>query len=1267
MNPEPHSSTPDACLLSNGSYFVLVTAAGTGQSRRHGHVVNRWLGDPVEDAHGQFIYLRDLDSGAFWSVGLQPIRRRGERYATHSSPGQFHLVHACEGIVAQLDIAVSPADDLEVRRLRLKDTFRRQRRIEVTSYLETVLTWQGADIGHPAFSKLFLQTEFVPGKAALLTERRARGNDEKWPCLFHSLCGADPIQWETDRLRFLGRGRTAANPSAFDAPLSGTVGNVLDPCCSLRAVVELPANGGHELAFITGIAETRDAAVSASAKYREVAATERVFSEAEAAERKLCSDLQLTEAQASKFQSLAAAMHYGNRGLRPAPAALPACADVNAVFGKHRIPRDRMQVVVCAGWENPATLDSLKARGYWGTKGFFTNLIVLSDSAAEPPTGLDDRVFTLAAADTNDTERALLFAGASLVVRDQLPETRGVTSPVPPAFVTRLNEGAASTVPADAEPLQFFNGYGGFNRDGTEYVIRLPRQGGAWKRPPLPWINVVANEKAGFLASESGAGCSWARNSQANRLTPWSNEPVSDPHGEALYLRDESTGAVWSPLPGPVPGPCDYEVRHGFGYSRFISTCHELEQEVTVFVPGKDALKIVLVRLTNRSNAVKRLSFTSYQRLVLGSLPELPSLLVTNREPDDSLRAVNLAASDFHGGIGFNALVVDGAAVERKGFTCDRAAFLGRHGSPENPRALCSGGSLDGAVGAGLDPCFAQQRVFSVAPGAATECVVLLGEALKEAEAAALVARYQNLGVVHAALEETRAFWKTLLGGVQIETPSPLLNIMVNGWLAYQTLCCRMWARSAFYQSSGAYGYRDQLQDSGSLLPLDPAFARAQILIHARHQFVEGDVLHWWHPEPIERGLRTRFSDDLLWLPLNTADYIRTTGDIAVLESREPFLKAPLLRDGEDEVYLTPEPAGVEADLYEHCCRAIDRSLATGAHGLPLMGTGDWNDGMSRVGREGRGESVWVGFFLYHILTEFIPLCELCQDAARAQRYTEHRTKLGAALNDGGWDGAWYRRAYYDNGQPLGSKDSDECKIDALAQSWAIISKAAPPDRADSAMAAMARELISESDGLIRLLTPPFVNTVNDPGYIKGYVAGVRENGGQYTHAACWAVKAVAEHGENNRALRLLEMLAPISHAVTTAAADHYKVEPYAVAADIYGAAPHIGRGGWTWYTGSCGWMYRVAIESILGLRLEGGDFLMLNPCVPDAWPSFKVTWKKPDGKATYEITVLNPSLHAGHIVGVAVDGESVPVSGKTARIPLREDGRRHSVRVTLG
>ncbi|WP_038167563.1 glycosyl transferase [Verrucomicrobium sp. BvORR106] len=1263
----PHSTVhPEARLLANGRYFALITAAGTGQSRRHGHVVNRWLGDPVEDAHGQFIYLRDVGDGKLWSAGLQPVGHRGERYVFSASAGACHLLHEQAGILSQVDVAVSPQFDMEIRRLTLKNLSGRRRTLEVTSYLESVLTWQGADIGHPAFSKLFLQTRYVPEQGALVTERRPRGNDEKWPSLYHALAGANAVGWETDRLRFLGRGRTAAQPAALEGALSGTVGNVLDPCCSLRAVVDLDPGESKVLAFLTGIAETSREVRTVTESHRTAAQWEQVYVAAEEHERSLWSDLKLSAEEAADLQSLAAAMHYGSRALKPAAVDLPADTDVNAVFGQFKIPRDRMQIVVSGGWGKPVTQEVLRARQYWGAKGFFTNLIVLAEDARPAPAGLDDRVFTLNSRELPEPHRRVLLAAASLVVEQRLPVVNSQASPLVPPVVQR-QASAEGKVVASTETLQFFNGYGGFSQDGTEYVIRLAQREGRLSRPPLPWINVVANRKAGFLVSEAGAGCTWARNSQANRITPWSNEPVTDPYGEAYYLRDESSGEVWSPLPGPVPSSGDYEVRHGFGRSRFLTQCQDLEHEVTMFVPEEDPLKIVRLRLTNRGGTVRNLSFTSYQRLVLGSLPELPSMVTTRLEADGSLRAVNLAAGDFRGGLVFSDLQVHGAVVVGSAHTADRAAFLGQHGTPVNPAALVSGGRLNSAVGTGLDPCFVQQRVFNLQPGATVECVVLLGEVMNEDEAAILVSQYRALNAVLTAEEEACAFWKSLLGGVQVSSPSPILNVMVNGWLAYQTLCCRMWARSGFYQSSGAFGYRDQLQDSGSLLALDPAYARAQILLHARHQFEEGDVLHWWHAEPIGRGLRTKFSDDLLWLAFLTADYVGTTGDVGILDERAPFLTAPLLGEHQDEVYLTPEISPNDADLYEHCCRTMDRSLKVGEHGLPLMGVGDWNDGMSRVGREGRGESVWMAFFLYHILGLFIPICERRSDSSRVERYTAHRKALYDAINEGGWDGEWYRRAYYDNGQPLGSWLSDECQIDALAQSWAVIAKAAPPERAASAMNALSQRLISESDGIIRLLTPPFVKTANDPGYIKGYVAGVRENGGQYTHAACWVVKAVAEYGENNRALRLLEMLSPVAHARTQEAADLYKTEPYVMAADIYGAEPHVGRGGWTWYTGSSGWMFRVAVESILGLRVENGDTLVIKPCVPDDWTTYSVIWRDSRSDAVYEITIGGEQGSGRKVVQASCDGTVCEVVEGIARIPLQGKEGRFAVKVGMG
>lgn len=1261
-----NTEIPDACLLSNGRYFVQLTAAGTGQSRRHGQVVNRWTGDPVEDRHGQFVYLQDLDSGDMWSTALQPVQNGKARSGFRRSPGSCQLTQECGEIVSRLDVVVPSDEEMEIRRLILSNRSSRPRRIQVTSYFEPVLFWQGSDLGHPAFHKLFLQTSFDATSSILTIRRRARGHDESWPVLFHALSAPGAISYETDRLKFLGRGRSAGNAEGLRQPLSGTVGNVLDPCCSLRTVVEVPAGESREVTFLTGIADSDELARTWCGKYANSDQTEQAFCEADRAERELWQRLKLTEGQAEALQSLAAAIHSADSRLVPKASDLWNAPNAADLFGKFSIPRDRPQIVLVGEWGTTLSREVLQARDYWNAKGCFTNLIVLSGSQIAAPTGLDDRVFTVSPEELSPAEKSVLLQFASLVVENSFPRVTCQASPQSPARIRSL-----SATPArqndEQEPLQFRNGYGGFSQDGTEYVIELPQTEGELRRPPLPWINVIANEHAGCLVSETGAGCTWARNSQANRLTPWSNDPVRDPCGEAVYLRDEATGEVWSPLPAPLPAACDYSVRHGLGYSKFLSQWNGIGQEVTTFVPQQDPLKIVHVLLTNHSGHARELSLTSLAQLVMGSLVERPSPLVTRADAKGDLYAVNLAAGNFRGGVAFAALRIHGADVTQHSWTGDRLGFLGRFGSPENPHAMQSGAPLDRRTGAGLDACFAQRSRFQLRAGESVTATILLGEALSEEAAETFIARYSQLDNSQAALHEVREFWRELLGRVRVETPDSSLDFMVNGWLPYQTIACRMWARSAFYQSSGAYGFRDQLQDAGNLLSLNPEFTGRQILLHARNQFSEGDVLHWWHPAPVERGVRTRFADDLLWLPLMTAEYLLATGDNDLLSESVPFLKARLLQPGEDEVYLAPEIAAEPGSLYEHCCRAIDRSLTAGRHGLPLMGTGDWNDGMNRVGREGRGESVWMGFFLDRILTLFTPLCQARADKDRVQKYQGYQTKLRAALNDGGWDGEWYRRAYFDNGAPLGSKQSEECRIDVLPQSWSVFSGAAdPPERARGAMAAAVKNLVSEEEGIIRLLTPPFVNTPHDPGYIKGYVAGVRENGGQYTHAACWIVKAVAELGDNERAHRLLRMLLPVSHSLTQEAADLYKVEPYSVAADVYGAEPHIGRGGWTWYTGSSGWLYRISVESVLGVRVEAGNTLVLRPCIPNDWSSYRVTLRRPEKFGECEIEVRNPTGNAKGVDSVQLNGRDVQLSGSTVRIPLSGTGP-HKVILTLG
>ncbi|NEX22489.1 glycosyl transferase [Thiorhodococcus mannitoliphagus] len=1108
-------SAPPAELhrLSNDRLEVVVTDSGAGQTRWQGLALTRWRKDPIQDDLGSLLYLRDLDSGDFWSLGYQPTRVVPSLYRTALIDDRFVLEREDQGISARMELSLDSAKDLERRRLKLTNASGRPRRIELTSYLEVVLFHADAGAAHPAFAKLFVQTERDPATGALLARRRPRGADESWPWMLHALLGGEVLEWETDRAAFLGRGRSTASPAAMqgDRPLSGSLGNVLDPVLALRTIVVLAPGADTELTWVTGAAADRAAA-----------------------------------------------------------------------------------------------------------------LALLADEPIVPPTR----------------------------------ETSAVVS-----------EDGASDLSVDApEGLKHFNGYGGFSGDGRTYQILVSHQADGHRRPPQPWINVIANPRFGCLVSESGAGYTWSRNSQANRLTPWSNDPVSDPHGEALYIRDEATGAFWSPMPGPCPAASDYRVEHGLGDTRFETSHADLEQETRVFVPREDPLRILRLRLRNLGATARRLALFGYQRLVMASQPLSDSQILTAIEPERALlRAVNPAAADFAGGIAFATAVISGAQVERRSFTCDRLGFIGRHRDPTAPAALTQGARLDARAGAGLDPCFAQQLDVVIAPGATLVCDFLLGEVMDEQTLTGLLGRYQETAAIGAALDEVRAYWDALVSGVQVETPEPAIDLMLNGWLLYQSLGCRIWARSAFYQSGGAYGYRDQIQDASAFAVIRPAITRDQILLHAAHQFAEGDVLHWWHPQPMERGLRTRFSDDLLWLPYLTAHYVRVTGDSAILDEQIPYLTAAELPPGQDEDYLKPEPSGTSADLYDHCCRAIDRSLTRGAHGLPLMGTGDWNDGMNRVGREGRGESVWMGFFLHRIISDFLPLCADRGDPVRVERYRAYQAELGQALETGGWDGDWYRRAYYDDGTPLGAAADAECRIDALAQSWSVISGAVPRERAEQAVDAMERHLVSESEGLIRLLAPPFVDTPKDPGYIKGYVAGVRENGGQYTHAACWAVKALAELGRSERAAPLLAMLSPVSHTKTPADVWRYRLEPYVVAADVYGAPPHVGRGGWSWYTGSAGWWYRVALESVLGIQVEGGRTLVVRPCIPASWPGFRVRYRLPDGLTQCEIQVENAGEGRAGVRSAQLDGAPAPLIDGHVRVTLPAGPGSHVLQVKLG
>jgi cellobiose phosphorylase len=1207
----PH---PDAIVLTNGRFASLISDAGGGGTVLEALALTRWVPDATVDAHGQWLYVRDLHTGRYWSATAQPVITSDACYDVKFRPGVAELSAVANDIEVKTSVCVAPDDDVELRLIKVTNRGRTERRLELTSYAELVLNTAVADVGHPAFSKLFVQTRFDATLGTLVAWRRLRSPDDVPLVVAQALFTQgtrEAPSYESDRMRFVGRGRTLAAPAALDhaGELSGTVGNVLDPIFALRRTVSVAPGNSQRLVLV--LAAARDEhAIDVVGRYSAMERVEGAFdaAAARAAKGSLVS-------RWSRVPSATGALAYG-----VARSGTTDAIGLSSLVDESALHKDIESLL------DTADSDLSRERQ--------RRVVATHNKPAERPSG---------------PARPLLGAqrtGEHFAPVPQ-PDANGPTSAV--------------------EELIAFNGHGGFNAQGDEYVIRIACDGAgdSLRLPPLPWSNVVANENAGFIVSEIGAGYTWAVNSRENRLTPWYNDPVSDPHGEALWLRDEDTDEFWSPLPGPTPAQAAYEARHGFGYSRWTHHSHELLVETCLFVPRHDPVKIVHLRVTNRGTTRRQLALFSYAQWVLGRAPHetTPAIESVIDHESGALFARNARRGEFSNRTAFASIKVSGSA--EISCTSDRAAFLGPRGSMRAPLAVSSGEALDSRSGGELDPCAAFRAAFVIEPGASVDCVVLIGEADGDAGARALVQKHTPATATHA-LDEVRAFWRTLISAVRIETPSPALDLMANGWLTYQNLSCRMWGRSAFYQSGGAYGFRDQLQDSAALVYLDPSITRRQIVLHAAHQFVEGDVLHWWHP-PTSKGIRTRFSDDLLWLPFVATFYARTTGDDAVFDEKVPFVQARSLAPDEDEVFLVPEVARDVDTVYEHCCRAIDRSLTRGAHGLPLMGVGDWNDGMNRVGRGGHGESVWLGFFLHDVLRSFIPLCERRGDRDRAQRYGTYQRDLRQALNaeSGGWDGEWYRRAYYDDGAPLGSRLSDECKIDAIAQAWSVLSGAAPAERAGRALDALEEHLVSETEGIVRLLTPAFDKTPHDPGYIKGYLPGVRENGGQYTHGALWAVRALAEVGREERAARLLEMLSPVTHGSEAAVADTYKGEPYVIAADVYGVAPHVGRVGWTWYTGSAGWMYRVTLESVLGFSLEGGRVARLRPCIPKSWPGFSVRYRLPNGSTTYELRVRRAT--AGEGTSIVVGQERARVENGSVVVDLVDDGGTNVIDISLG
>jgi cyclic beta-1,2-glucan synthetase len=1280
----PDLPLPRAHLLSNGKYTTMITTSGAGYSSSGATAITRWREDATSDHWGSFCYLRDVRSGAVWSVGYQPTLRAPQSYEVIFSEEKVDIWRKDVGILTHTEIIVSPEDNAEVRLVSVTNQSSRVREIELTSYAEIVLAPGPSDAAHPAFSNLFIETEFIAEENALIARRRRRSETEEPVWAVHTVVTegetVGPVQYETDRRRFLGRGNTQVNPMAIveDRPLSNSVGAVLDPIFSLRERVRIEPNETARICFTMAVTDSRSEALKLADKYHDASIFEREAKLAWTRSQVELRHLGIEAAEARLFQELAGRLIYLDPNLRPRPHVLALNKKTQEGLWPYGIGGDLPILLVRIG--HARDLDKarqiLRAHEYMRLKGIAADLVILNDHPSSYIQPLQDELqavvrksglqamlnkpggIHLRRADIMPEEDRILLHTAARVcivtergsLKEQLSR-ESAEGPLPAPFIPRgAARGYMERAPVVPE-LAFFNGLGGFAEGGREYVISLNE--GQW--PPRPWLNVIANKDFGFQVSESGAGFTWSLNSGENRLTPWSNDAVSDPPGEAIYLRDEDTGAIWNPTPLPIRGPAPYRIRHGQGYTIFEHASHGIKHELLLFVPPDAPVKISRLRLQNESNVKRVISVTCYNELVLGARREAsaPFIITEVDEATGAIFARNPYNRDFANNVTFLAM-----SERKRAITCDRREFLGRNGGLARPAAL-QRVTLSGRVGAGLDPCAAMQTTLELAPGKTREVVFFFGAAQSDEEAREIISRYRDSVLVNEAFDSAVGFWNELLGAIEIRTPDPALDILVNRWLLYQTLACRMWARSAFYQSSGAYGFRDQLQDAMAMVHSRPDLVREHILRAAARQFKEGDVQHWWHP-PEGRGVRTRFSDDLLWLPYVASFYVKATGDLSVLDEEVNFIEAPPLAADQAESYLEPEVSPDAASIYEHCARAIDRSLGVGPHGLPLMGTGDWNDGMNLVGREGKGESVWLGWFLYGVLDGFIPFCEARDQQERASGYRRHMQELKKALEEQGWDGDWYRRAYFDDGTPLGSASNDECRIDSIAQSWGVISGAADPRRAARAMASAETHLVRKGDGVVLLFTPPFDRTALEPGYVKGYVPGVRENGGQYTHAALWLLIAYGMLGEGDQAGDLMSLLNPISHSSTRAGMHRYKVEPFVVAADVYSMPPHVGRGGWTWYTGSAGWMYQAAIGTILGFQLRGERF-EINPCIPKAWREYEISFRT--GSTLYRIRVENPNGVCRGIASLEVDG----IAQSASAINIVDDGESHLVRVVLG
>ena len=1269
----PNTQIPEVQLLSNGRYNVMVTSAGGGYSKWKDIALTRWRQDATCDDWGTFCFIKDLEHDSFWSIAHQPALKNAENYEAVFSQGRAEFRRKDFSLEIHTEIVVSPEDDIELRRVHISNRSRQTRTIQITSYAEVVLAPAAADESHPAFSNLFVQTALQKDKNAILCTRRPRSAKETTPVMFHILkvrnATINNVSYETNRVAFIGRGNTIHNPSVMNlGSLQNTEGAVLDPIVAIQYSIEIEPFETVIADLLYGAADNTEAAQLLIDKYQDNNFSNRVLELAWTHSQVILRQINASEHDAQLYARMASAIIFVNPALRTNPAVIIKNNRGQSGLWSSAISGD-IPIVLLQIEDNSNILlvkQLLQAHNYWRLKGLAVDLVIWNEDhggyrqelqneiqnlvtpfqIAEPK-DKQGAIFIKSADQISNEDRILFQTVARIIISDklgtleeQLNRANSIKTAIPYFSPARFYPSLESKI-APNKDLIFNNGFGGFTPDGKEYIV----QTSAELRTPAPWVNVIANSGFGFVVSEGGQMYTWIENAHSFRLTPWNNDPVGDLRGEAFYIRDEESGRFWSPTALPCCGKNLYRARHGFGYSVFEHSEDGIESTMTVYTHIELPIKFIAIKLKNNSSRPRKISATGYVEWVLGDLREKNMMHIVS-ELDVHTGAL-LARNAYNTALDGKVAFFDADDINRS-FTTDRTEFIGRNGTMANPEAM-NKARLSGRKGAALDPCAALQVTIDIVEEEEKEIIFRLGAAANIDEALKLVQQFEGSYAAKQALEEVHNYWNSTLSILQIETPDAATNLIANGWLTYQTLACRVWARSGFYQSGGAFGYRDQLQDVMALLYAQPVLARKHILLCASRQFREGDVQHWWHP-PAGRGVRTTCSDDYLWLPFVTLKYLAITGDKGILNEHIHYLEGRLLNEGEESSYDLPIRSDAADSLYMHCVTAIKHSLTFGEHGLPFIGSGDWNDGMDKVGAEGKGESIWLAWLMYDILTDFAKVADEKADNGFAVLCTSQAETLKENINKNGWDGEWYRRAYFDDGTPLGSSQNEECKIDSIAQSWSVISGGGNAAYSQKAMQSAYEKLVRKDIGIIQLFDPPFDKSDVNPGYIKGYVPGVRENGGQYTHAAIWLVMAYAKLGQRERTWELLSMINPINRANSEENVARYKVEPYVIAADVYAQPLHQGRGGWTWYTGSAGWMYQLIIESFVGMK-KMGDSLHFTPTMPADWKEVKVNYRFLD--TNYKIVLLQTGKKEIIQNGIVKDKIELINSGETVHVTV--------------